>query len=32
MKNDKAKFKSELKGRVYKFALDVIGPKEMKRF
>ncbi len=25
MQNDKAKFKNEFKGRVYKFALDVIG-------
>jgi four helix bundle protein len=25
MKNDKAKFKDEFKGRVYKFALDIIG-------
>jgi hypothetical protein len=24
MQNDKAKFKNEFKGRVYKFALDVI--------
>ena len=25
MQNDKAKFKEEFKGRVYRFALDVIG-------
>jgi hypothetical protein len=25
MQNDKAKFKNEFKGRVYRFALDVIG-------
>ena len=32
MQNDKAKFKSESKGRIYKFALDVMGSKEMKHF
>ena len=25
MQNDKAKFKDEFKGRIYKFALDIIG-------
>jgi len=32
MQNDKAKFKNEFKGRVYRFALDVIGNEVFLHF